>query len=66
MATIIINTYDPAGCFDMDEETAAAFFDFVEARAIAQGYDVKRVWVDAIENESHENSKFIEDCFQDF
>lgn len=43
MKTILINTYDPAGRFDFDDETAELFYQHLEKTAKALGYEIELV-----------------------
>ena len=63
MSTITINTYDPAGRFDFDTETAGRFFKYVEEQAKAQGYDVEFYEAISVDSDSEE---FVSECFQEF
>ncbi|OCG65005.1 hypothetical protein A9G48_01140 [Gilliamella sp. wkB18] len=63
MTTITINTYDPAGRFNMDDDEAKAFFNFVEKEAIEAGFDVVRTCAIDVDPESEE---FMEKTFQNY
>lgn len=41
--TVYINTYDPAGRFDMDDDTFDAFVDYMVTEAENRGYEVEIV-----------------------
>lgn len=43
MKTIDLNTYDAAGRFDLDDETADELFDAIESRLHDLGWDVSRI-----------------------
>lgn len=63
MTTITINTYDPAGRFDMTEDEAKEFFSYVQAEAINAGYDVTFTESNYVDQESED---FVEQCFQSY
>lgn len=56
MKTIYLNTYDPAGRFNLDDDDADALFDAVESNLERCGWDVKRICalVDGYEQGSDE------------
>lgn len=63
MTTITINTYDPAGRFDMNNDEAKAFFAFVERKAIKAGFDVFYTEDISVDEDSE---RFVENCFQNY
>lgn len=63
MTTITINTYDPAGRFDMTEEEGKAFFAHVEQQAKDAGFDVEFACNTYVDEQSE---RFVEKCFQDY
>lgn len=63
METITINTYDPANRFNMDDEQASQFFQYVEKTAIAEGYAVSftsAIYVDQLSED------FVSKCFENY
>lgn len=64
MKTLTLNTNDAAARFDFDNEQAAKFFDYVEQKALANGYDsVERVSALSVDEESEQ---FVNKCFADY
>lgn len=63
MKTITINTYDPAGRFNMSEDDAKEFFLFLKERAVEAGYEVTFSESNYVDEESEE---FVEKCFQNY
>ncbi|WP_249922446.1 hypothetical protein [Salmonella enterica] len=63
MTTIVINTYDPAGRFDMNDAEAKVFFAFVAKEAEAAGFDTEYTESNYVDEESE---NFVEKCFQEF
>lgn len=63
MKTITINTYDPAGRFNMTDEEAKVFFDYVEQKAIESGYDVEYTSTISVDTESEE---FVSNLFENY
>ena len=63
MQTITINTYDPAGRFDFDQETAEKFFSYVQAKAEEQGYRVDCCQAISVDEDSE---KLMSECFDEF
>lgn len=63
MATITINTYDPAGRFNMTDEEAKVFFDHVAQKATEAGYDVEYTSAISVDTESEE---FVSKLFQQY
>lgn len=59
--TITINTYDPAGRFNFDDETARKFFDYIEARATDLGYSVEYDEAISVDEASE---RFVNNCFE--
>lgn len=63
MTTITINTYDPAGRFDMNNDEATEFFSYIEAKALEAGYEVAFTESNVVDQESE---VFVEKCFQNY
>lgn len=61
MTTITINTYDPAGRFDMDAAQAKEFFALVAKKAEDAGYDV--AFVEAIQVDEL-SEEFVSQVFE--
>ena len=63
MTTVTINSYDPAGRFNMDSEQAQRFFKHVECEAKKAGYDVE---FDEALRVDEFSEKFVSDLFEDY
>ncbi|EBR8784912.1 hypothetical protein D5P06_06085 [Salmonella enterica subsp. enterica serovar Agbeni] len=63
MNTITINTYDPEARFDMTQEEAKGFFEFVAKKAEEQGYEIKYECSNYVDEESE---RFVEECFKEY
>lgn len=61
--TVYINTYDPAGRFDMDDDTFVAFVDYMVTEAKKRGYEVDVVW--RFEDDSFSND-FVSEMFDNY
>lgn len=60
MTTIMINTYDLAGRFDIEESDANRFLKFIAAKAEASGFDVEYTEALSVDKNSE---RFVTDCF---
>ena len=63
METITINTYDPANRFNMNDEQARKFFQYVEETAIAEGYEVQFASAISVDQLSED---FVSKCFENY
>lgn len=63
MTTITINTYDPEARFNMDNDEAKSFFEFVEKKATDAGFKVQ---YDSCNYVDEESERFVEKCFEDY
>lgn len=63
MATIQINTHDPAGRFNMSEEEVQDFFLYVAMRAEDAGHDFR--YVDAVSVDPF-SEQFVAACLENY
>lgn len=63
MATIQINTYDPAGRFNMSEEEAEDFFLYVAMCAEDAGHDFRMVYSGYVDPFSEQ---FVAACLENY
>lgn len=63
MKTILINTYDPAGRFDLNKSDADIFFSFVAEKAENAGFNVEYTEALSVDENSE---RFVTDCFKNW